>query len=202
MEKYRTIITMAITGALCFMVWFNSCNRPVVDKVTTRDTVWIKSSDQAHNVTPQDPPKPFVIHNHYEKEAPPQTDTAAIRAIIKEFFSERTYIDTIRNDSVEIYLREKVFKNVLTRPYVGYKWKAPERIIKETTTETIYANDFYLGVSSAFDRTMMNELSAEVLFETKNFAFGGGAGYDFGIQKPVVKVTVYRKIKWKPFKKP
>jgi len=184
-------LSLAIVFAGLFL--WKSCAPEQQTTTVKRDTLWIASKDPVHNVTPSDPPKPVIIHNHYQNQAPPQTDTAAIRLILKEFFTEKVYMDTIRRDSIDIFLHEKSFKNVLTRQFVGYRWKAPERLIKETVTNTVHKNDFYIGASVTLMQKNYPLLSIGGLIETKQWAFGGG--YDFISRAPVI--AVYHKIKLK-----
>ncbi len=147
-DKFKggLIVAVGITATFIICMLIKSCNSESKTETTiTRDTIWIASKDTEHNITPTIQPKPTYITNNYTYEA--QQGTIDTGMILRDYFNKRGYQDTIKNDSIDIILHEEVYKNELIRKKVAYKWKAPERIVKETITktQTMYKGGLFIG---------------------------------------------------------
>lgn len=189
-EILKTFLTVAICLFIAWLFFGRGAmqNEHNTSK-TSRETLWVGIRDIIHELKTE---HHAPVENHFHTEVFNQgpIDTGAI---VRDYFTQRTYQDTARNDSVEIYLKADVYKNFLLNPLLSYKLKLKERIIKETTTNTIHKNDFYIGTSVTILPKSYPLFSIDALAELPNWAIGGG--YDFINRSP--KVSVYRKINFK-----
>lgn len=186
-NKILAVLSLGIILGFSFLFFKDCTHQDNSTNTVKRDTLWIASKDPIHSIGDTTPKPPVTIINNYNYEMDKgPIDTGAV---IRDYFSKKFYSDSLVNDSISIYVSEDIFKNELIKRKVGYRWKAPERIIKETNT--IYKNDFYLGISGVISKTP--GLSFDALYERDKWAYG--LGYDFICKGP--RVTVYKKIRWK-----
>lgn len=190
MERLYKLTILILLAVICSFLLFNQCGSGKKPDESHRiDTFYIKATNNYHNI-------PITI----EKPVPykveiPGTPGATITIpssidsleIIKDYFTKRTYNDSLMNDSVTVYLTEEVYKNELKRLKVGYKWKVPTMVIRETKTEVKQL--LFLGVEPYGNANQFG-LFASGLFDTKKAAFG----YGFDPFNKVHKVSIYGKI--------
>lgn len=133
-------------GAFVTFLFFKKCEASKTEKIITRDTLYIKSHDTFHDLK-TNTEKPVYVTNNYTTiiSSGQRIDT---QAILKDYFLTRNYIDTISNDSIEIIICDDVYKNEMKRSKLEYKWKAPERLIKETIK--LYPNIFAFGLAPGY----------------------------------------------------
>lgn len=184
--KFAIMISLITTAAI---VLNHQCTPSVKssDNTVKRDTLWIAAPQLVREVgTIITEPKVENYYNEYVTHNGP-VDTGAV---IRDYFSKRTYKDTSRTDSIEIYVQESVFKNELIDRKLSYKWKAPSMLVKETTIlEQPYWNaGGFAGIGKNY----------------ASFGISGGyackwgylgAGYDFLNRAPVI--TFQKRIKFK-----
>lgn len=166
-ENINSIISLVCLG---IMIWFmfRTCKSDSQTGETTRriDTIYLASKDTYHEIESK-PSKPVYVTNNYTVEAAKgPIDTGSV---LRDYFSRRGYNDTIRNDSIDIILAEEVYKNELKRIRVAYKWKAPERLIRETITK--YPNTLHIGVAFNFYNKVPS-LGIYGGYETKRIGLG------------------------------
>ena len=93
--------------------------------VTTRDTVIVNLPEQTFNFAPG---KPVTIIN----EVPANVDTSAI---LKAYFSELTYNDSLVNDTVAFSIKESVTQNSIRSRELKWRLKMPIQTIVEIHNE-------------------------------------------------------------------
>lgn len=172
---------------------FNNCKGKESESISHSDTLFVKSKDTHHELVIEKPyPVPYMVEV-------PGTPGATVTipsvidsvAVVRDYFTKRSYLDTIRNDSVDIYLKEQVWKNELKRLSVGYKWKVPTMQINKTIIQEKQL--LFIGAEPHGNKEAFGVyVSAD--FDTKKALFG--YGYDPFTQQH--KISVKGKIKlWK-----
>lgn len=100
-----------------------------------KDTIYLKSNDKWH-VFPVEVPKPYQVEVPGTPGStitiPPNIDSLAV---IRDYYSKRFYSDSLKNDSVVIWVDEMVSMNEIKARKIKYRWIAPERLIRETIRE-------------------------------------------------------------------
>jgi len=183
------VILLLIIGG--FLLFNQSCGQKT--SKSTIDTIYVKSHDTKHTLTIKEPyPVPYKI----EVPGTPGA-TITIPAIVDalkiliDYYTKRSYNDSIVNDSVSIYLKEEVFKNELKRLYVGYKWKAKTMVIKETKIQEKQL--LFIG-AEPYGNLNQFGMFASVDFDTKKALFG----YGYDPFNKVHKISVKGKLRlWK-----
>lgn len=188
-----TIIIALLTIILCF----HTCD--LINKNTEKkdrsniDTLYIKSKDTHHEVIKTEYyPKPYLVQI---PGTPGMTLTLPAKidsdAVVLDYFSKIIYNDSIKNDSVTIYLTEQVYKNELKRLKVGYRITAPTMsIIKTEVRERQLA---FLGFDVTGNQSHLG-FYPSFYFDTRRGMIGGG--YD--IINKYYKFGLYGKLKlWK-----
>ena len=173
-DKIKDIIIVALSVvALLSFILNRGCEAE--KQHSSIDTVYLKSTDRYHNM-------PFLVEvpKPYRVEIP-GTPGATITipanvdsgAVVKDYFTKRSYNDSITNDSVSIYLQEEVFKNELKRIKVGYRWKTPTMLIKET--KVVEKQLMFIGLEPYGNLNSFG-MFASADFDTKRAMYG--YGYD------------------------
>jgi len=184
------IIVLSIVALLSF-IFNRGCE--VEKQNSSIDTVYLKSTDRYHNM-------PFLVEvpKPYRVEIP-GTPGATITipanvdsgAVVRDYFTKRSYNDSITNDSVSIYLQEEVYKNELKRVKVGYRWKAPTMQINKTTV--VEKQLIFLGLEPYGNLNSFG-MFASADFDTKKALFG----YGYDPFNKTHKISVKAKIRlWK-----
>ncbi len=138
MKTWQGILTNAVLIAVIIFLSIalnKSCNKPCDNSGTTvSDTTYITNDSLVYIKTPA--PKPKIIKDTVISLK--DFDSTAIKAIIKDYLATRIYSDTIRSNDIDIYLSEVLNRNRIThRDSVGYLYKKPTMVIKETKRDTI-----------------------------------------------------------------
>ena len=198
MKFYGTTIIVILLGIIIFFQTCDYINKQTDKRdVSTVDTIFVKSKDTYHETIKKEYyPVPYKVEI---PGTPGATITIPVSVdsglVVRDYFSKHTYNDSIKTDSIAIYLKDEVYKNELKRINVGYKILFPTVII--TKTEIRERQIAYLG----FDITgNQNHLGfyPSFYFDTKRAMYGGG--YD--IINKYYKLGVYGKLKlWKRKKK-
>lgn len=191
-SKIKDIIIIALSViALLSFIFNRGCESKQSN--STIDTIYIKSKDTYHNM-------PFLVEvpKPYRVEIP-GTPGATITipanvdsgAVVRDYFTKRSYNDSITNDSLSIYLQEEVYKNELKRVKVGYRWKVPTMLIKET--KIVEKQLMFLGLEPYGNLNSFG-MFASADFDTKKAMFG----YGYDPFNRFHKVSVKAKIRlWK-----
>ncbi len=97
---------------------------------TSIDTIYIASKDPVHNL----PTKEYVP---YKVEVPGPASFFTIPAnidsgaVVRDYFSKRSYQDSTGNDSVKVYFSAYTFKNELRDLKLRYRIITPTMVIRE-----------------------------------------------------------------------
>jgi len=184
------IIVLSLVALLSF-IFNHGCE--VEKQHSSIDTVYLKSTDRYHNM-------PFLVEvpKPYRVEIP-GTPGATItipanvdsNQVVLDYFTKRSYNDSITNDSLSIYLQEEVFKNELKRVKVGYRWKAPTMQINKTTV--VEKQLMFLGLEPYGNLNSFG-MFASADFDAKRMLLG----YGYDPFNKTHKISVKAKIRlWK-----
>lgn len=113
------------------------------DVVISRDTIVVNLPQQTFNLPPSQPIN--IINN----PIPSNVDTGAI---LKAFFSELTYLDSLENDTVKIVLKEVVTQNSVKARQINWRLKLPLTQVIETRNEI--KPMFYYGAFATYGQTL------------------------------------------------
>lgn len=119
--------------------------------------------------------KEIVIHDSIDVPVFGPIDTLAV---IKSFYRENNYIDTLKDSSLIAVLRIKVAQNrLIGHPVLTYKITVPQ--IEKTITNTVEENKgfFLVGLRGGTDKTLYTTFGPEVIFVSKRKK-AYGIGYD------------------------
>lgn len=122
---YVVIITLLVV--IITLMLFQRCEKqPIITQTTHFDTLYFPSHDVWHSF-PVIQPKPYCVDSFIM--VPAIIDT---NAVIADYFIRRSYADTIRNDSVLIFIAEQCTKNEIINRKISYKWIAKTMEVIET----------------------------------------------------------------------
>jgi len=191
-NKIKDIIIIALSViALLSFIFNRGCESKQSN--STIDTVYLKSTDRYHNMPfLVEVPKPYRVEIPGTQGAtvtiPANVDSGAV---VRDYFTKRSYNDSIVNDSLSIYLQEEVFKNELKRVKVGYRWKAPTMLIKET--KVAEKQLMFIGLEPYGNLNSFG-MFASADFDTKRAMYG----YGYDPFNKTHKISVKAKIRlWK-----
>ena len=132
--------------------------------IISRDTIVVNLPQQTFNLPPSAPIS--VINN----SLPTKIDTGAV---LKAFFSEVTYLDSVDNDTLKIVLKEVVSRNAIVSRELTHRLKIPITKVIETTYQPKVM--FYYGASATYGQSL--GLSPMIGYKNKKDQFIFGA-YD------------------------
>lgn len=189
--KYGFFISLIVIAILLLM---QDCSSGTGGVSSSVDTVWIPSKDKPHKL-----PLPEIIEKPvpYEVQVPVPGDTIWMPKlatkedtlkILADYYLKRSYNDSITNDSLSIYLQEEVYKNELKRVKIGYRWKAPTMLIKET--KVVNNQLLFVGLEPYGNLNSFG-MFASADFDTKKAMFG----YGYDPFNKFHKISVKAKIK-------
>lgn len=104
------------------------------DTVVSSDTIVVNMPAQTLQLPPGQPIN--IINN----TVPQDVDTGAI---LKAFFREMTYLDSLDNDTVKIVLKEVISENAVRSREINWKLKLPLTTV--ITTQNEKKGQLYLG---------------------------------------------------------
>lgn len=173
LDKLKDIIIIVLSIVVLLSFIFNSgCESKQSN--STIDTFYIKATKEYHTLQTITNPKPYIVQIPGTPGAtitiPAKVDSGAVA---RDYFTKRTYVDSLMNDSVTVYLTEEVYKNELRRIKTGYRWKVPTMVIKET--KVVEKQLIFLGLEPYGNLNSFG-MFASADFDTKKALFG--YGYD------------------------
>ena len=128
------------------------------------------------------------------KTLPISIDTIAI---LNDYYSKYVYQDTIKNDSVKIYILDTISKNKIQNRKVKYIITHPTITVTNTITNNIEVKQktqLYFGFGIGANKTNITNFGPEMLLKTKkDKIFGIGVGIDQNIQ-PTAGFRMYWKL--------
>ena len=119
----------------------------------TRDTIVVNLPTQTINIPPGEPVT--IINN----QPPAKVDTGAV---LRAFFSEVTYLDSVDTDTLKIVLKEVVSQNKIVSRELTHRLKIPI-----TTVTNVYPRPAMLMAGGKITKTDELGLSASVGYLTK-----------------------------------
>jgi len=134
------------------------------DTIISRDTIIVNLPPQTINLPPSQPIN--IINN----PIPSNVDTGAI---LKAFFSELTYLDSVDTDTLKIVLKEVISQNKIISRELTHRLKIPITKIVESRNEIKPL--FYYGAFATYGKTLV--LSPMVGYKNKKEQLFYGA-YD------------------------
>lgn len=182
-----------MAGVIAFLLFIKGCDKPdLKTEIKTKiDTFYLPGKDKIHEL-PVNVPTPIYIEVPVITEIPSIVDTAKI---LRDYFTKNFYNDSTKNDSVVIYYKAEVTKNILKKMQLSYRFTLPQMVIKESTTITTTKQRqlAFIGVDLTSNRDNLG-FYPSIYFDTRKAMFG--AGYD-PLNKSF-KVGVYTKLNlWK-----
>lgn len=111
--------------------------------IISKDTIVVNLPQQTFNLPPS---APISIVNN---QLPSNIDTGAI---LKAYFSEVTYLDSIDNDTLKIVLKEVISRNAIVSRELTHRLKIPITKVIETTYQP--KGMFYYGASATYGQTL------------------------------------------------
>lgn len=106
-------------------------------------------------------PVPAVLKSTVYKPVPKDVDTAKI---LREHFSERTYVARIDDGRIRATIVDTVYKNTLVGRSFNYQWLQP---VKQETTVVNRRGGLYVGMQAGGRLDSVTNISPSVLLVTK-----------------------------------
>lgn len=111
--------------------------------IILKDTIVVNLPQQTFNLPPS---APISIVN---TQLPSKIDTGAI---LKAYFSEVTYLDSVDNDTLKIVLKEVISRNAIVSRELTHRLKIPIIKVIETTYQP--KGMFYYGASATYGQSL------------------------------------------------
>ena len=157
---------------------------PNNDTITTIDTVYHTVTKEVATYIPKYTTKIKYIHD--------VTSTIDTVFVVNDYNSKYVYNDSLKNDTLSLYINDIIFKNKLLSRNIKYTIKFPTVTINNTVIKN--KNEFYTGVGLVGSNTGINYFGPEFLLRTKKKSvYGLGVGIDGNLQ-PNLSLRVYWKI--------
>ena len=161
----NTLIWIATVIALAFIInWRGNSETNNQNKYVTvnSDTTVVNHYDNRVFTLPA--PKGSPIDS-VKFEVPDNVDTLAI---LRKFFTEFTYIDTLQDSNVVVYSLVKVKGNQVTDSKLQYKKLRPDKTITITNNIEVRKACFGFGGITGTQGTQITMLSVNGFFQAKN----------------------------------
>ena len=157
---------------------------PKNDTITTIDTVYHTVTKEVATYIPKYTTKIKYIHD--------VTSTIDTVFVVNDYSSKYVYNDSLKNDTLSLYINDIIFKNKLLSRNIKYTIKFPTVTINNTVIKN--KNEFYTGVGLVGSNTGINYFGPEFLLRTKKKSvYGLGVGVNGNLQ-PNISLRIYWKI--------
>lgn len=157
---------------------------PNNDTITTIDTVYHTVTKEVATYIPKYTTKIKYIHD--------VTSTIDTVFVVNDYNSKYVYNDSLKNDTLSLYINDIIFKNKLLSRNIKYTIKFPTVTINNTVIKN--KNEFYTGVGLVGSNTGINYFGPEFLLRTKKKSvYGLGVGVNGNLQ-PNISLRIYWKI--------
>ena len=157
---------------------------PNNDTITTIDTVYHTVTKEVATYIPKYTTKIKYIHD--------VTSTIDTVFVVNDYNSKYVYNDSLKNDTLSLYINDIIFKNKLLSRNIKYTIKFPTVTINNTIIKN--KNEFYTGVGLVGSNTGINYFGPEFLLRTKKKSvYGLGVGVNGNLQ-PNISLRIYWKI--------
>ncbi len=159
-------------------------NVPNNDTITTIDTVYHTVTKEVATYIPKYTTKIKYIHD--------VTSTIDTVFVVNDYNSKYVYNDSLKNDTLSLYINDIIFKNKLLSRNIKYTIKFPTVTINNTVIKN--KNEFYTGIGLVGSNTGINYFGPEFLLRTKKKSvYGLGVGVNGNLQ-PNISLRIYWKI--------
>lgn len=160
-------IALILAIVLIAFIYFDLSRKGVFTGKDNNTTVIIKDSTILPPITVNVPPgKPTIIY----QPVPADVDTSEV---IRAFFAQLNYSDSVITDTVSIYIRESVTRNMLSAREVKWKLNIPIQTVTEYHTSK---RELMIGAMAGYtDRVNLSLMGG---YKTQNGQLFM-AGYDF-----------------------
>lgn len=167
-----------IAAIILIIAVLRECGRvgPSEPKVFTRYVY-----DSAVRAVPL--PLPAVLKSTVYKPVPKDVDTAKI---LREHFSERTYVARIDDGRIRATIVDTVYKNTLIGRSFNYQWLQP---VKQETTVVNRRGGFYVGMQVAATMDSLTSVSPSILFIPRKGRWGYSGSYNLLRKKNSPEIT-------------
>jgi hypothetical protein len=178
--KYLVAVAIIVVLAIYLDLRFNGVLNFSQTNIT-RDTVVVNLPPQTINFPPG---QPLTIIN---QPVPSNVDTGAI---LKAFFSQVTYLDSVDNDTLKIVLKEVIGQNKIISRELTHRLKIPI-----TTVTNVYARPRMLMLGGKITKTDEVGLSASVGYLTNKDILINGSfdpasrSWGVGVLVPIKRFT-------------
>jgi hypothetical protein len=157
---------------------------PSNDTITTIDTVYHTVTKEVATYIPKYTTKIKYIHD--------VTSTIDTVFVVNDYNSKYVYNDSLKNDTLSLYINDIIFKNKLLSRNIKYTIKFPTVTVNNTVIKN--KNEFYTGVGLVGSNTGINYFGPEFLLRTKKKSvYGLGVGVNGNLQ-PNLSLRIYWKI--------
>ena len=157
---------------------------PNNDTITTIDTVYHTVTKEVATYIPKYTTKIKYIHD--------VISTIDTVFVVNDYNSKYVYNDSLKNDTLSLYINDIIFKNKLLSRNIKYTIKFPTVTINNTVIKN--KNEFYTGVGLVGSNTGINYFGPEFLLRTKKKSvYGLGVGVNGNLQ-PNISLRIYWKI--------
>ena len=146
---------------------------PNNDTITTIDTVYHTVTKEVATYIPKYTTKIKYIHD--------VISTIDTVFVVNDYNSKYVYNDSLKNDTLSLYINDIIFKNKLLSRNIKYTIKFPTVTINNTVIKN--KNEFYTGVGLVGSNTGINYFGPEFLLRTKKKSvYGLGVGVNGNLQ--------------------
>lgn len=154
------------------------------DTIRTVDTVYITITKEIPTYVPK-----WSTQIKYIHDTTKIIDTAYI---IGDYYSAYYYKDSIKNDTLSVYINDLISQNKIRSRSIKYTLKLPTINIHDVVIKN--KNEFYVGIGLVGSKNGINFFGPELMLRTKSKnVYGLGIGVDGNLQ-PNLSLRTYWKI--------
>jgi hypothetical protein len=192
MVKENRIWFIAFGVLLIYILYLQQCKGGKVENTNTIETIY--KFDTVAKFFPVYIPTERLVMLPSDTIKIPYTDTNYCKRIATDYLSTRYYSDTLRNDSVDLYIRSEVVNNRLARVQGGYKLKFPI-----TTTNIIQQNRIKLFLGGNVGTDLQNFYLGidATLVDKKEFGYRLGVSFSPTGGQPFYQIGISYKLRFK-----
>lgn len=192
MVRENRIWFIAFALLLIYILYLQQCKSGKIENTNTIETIY--KYDTIPKFFPVYIPQPQFVQLPSDTIKIPYTDTNYCKKIAIDYLSTRYYSDTLKNDSVDLYIRSEVVNNKLARMQGGYKLKFPI-----TTTNIIQPNriKFYIGGNVGTDLKNFYLGLDAMLIDKKEYGYRAGVSFSPTGGQPMYQIGFSYKLRFK-----
>lgn len=189
MLKENRIWFIAFAVLLIYILYLQQCKTGKNSHTSSHtDTVSVVYKyDTVPEFFPVYVPTPQFVQLPSDTIEIPYLDTSYCKQIAMDYLSTRYYSDTLKSDSIDLYIRSQVGSNRILKMEGGYKFKFP---VASTTVIAPRKNKWFIGANTGTDFQNFYIGPDMMIIDKKDFGYritvafsptGGKPMYQFGI---------------------